>query len=200
MSEKLSALMDGELSESEMQAAIRELRSQGENQQCWESYHLIGDAMRKGLPNHMDLSFASRISDAIAQENVPATQPVPASPSSHPAQIYGLPKRVVGFAMAASVAVVAYVGFGMIAVDDQGSGMRVASVAPTTTLPIAKQVNVADGIRTVDARGWSEAKPAVESRLNNYLYSHRNLAGTAAMNNHMVSPSNPMYVLPERGQ
>lgn len=198
MNDKISALMDGELSESEMQAAIKELRSQKDGQACWDQYHLVGDAMRKGLPAHLDLSFAERVSQAVAQENIPARSdlgPVTPVVHKHPFQ-----KRIVGFAMAASVAMVAYVGFGMITVENQNTPLRVAAVVPTTELPLTKQVSSLDGLRTVDARGWGHGNSSVESRLNNYLYSHRNVASTAAMNNHMLSSSDPTMVLSNRGE
>ncbi len=194
MNEKISALMDGELDAREMQDSIREMRTDREAQKCWDQYHLIGEAMRKDLPNQIDSAFFQRVSEAVAQENIPVSQPLPQSTEKH-----GVSRQVVGFAMAASVAMVAYLGFGVISVDEQ-IGPQVAAVAPTTSLPLTKQVTVQDGLRTVQAQHWTEAQPSVESRLDNYLINHRNMVSTAAMNNHMVTPSQSMIVSPGRGE
>ena len=66
MNETISALMDGELDELEMERAIRELHNSPEQRHAWQRYHLIGDALRNNIPAHLDGSFASRVSQAIA--------------------------------------------------------------------------------------------------------------------------------------
>ncbi|MFC1747270.1 sigma-E factor negative regulatory protein [Pseudomonadota bacterium] len=200
MKEKISALMDGELDMQGMQSPIRDMRTSEEGKECWEHYHLIGDALRNNLPMHVDTSFAARVSQAIADENPPVTTATPFSFESptqpadqpEPTKRHAVHRPVLGFAMAASVAAVAYLGVGMIAIDEQGFGPSVATVAPTTMLPISKQNVPASGLHTAQGYHWSEAKPAVESRLNSYLQSHQNLAATAAMNNHMLFPSQPL--------
>lgn len=186
MKEEISALMDGEVTEQEMQKCLREMRNDDQQRDCWEQYHLIGDALRNSLPPNLDRSFVNSVSQAIAKEELPAAevtpfkqQPAKKSKSRHP-----IANPFTGFALAASVAMVAYVGVGMIAVDEQAAGPRMAS-APTSIAPLAQQhlptlANQAD-IRTVQGQQWNKAKPAVESKLNNYLYSHRNVAGASAM-------------------
>ncbi|MEH2922594.1 anti-sigma-E factor RseA [Samsonia erythrinae] len=74
--EKLSALMDGEAVDSELLSAL----SQDDKlQQSWQSYHLIRDALRGDVNEHiMHLDIASRVADAIEKEPVclvPQAQP-----------------------------------------------------------------------------------------------------------------------------
>ncbi len=199
MKEKISALMDGEMDAQEMQASIREMRASGDHRECWDHYHLIGDALRNNLPRHVDLSFSQRISQAIATENTPAvsSQPSPAKPTKRNA----VQRPVVGFAMAASVAAVAYLGFGMIAVEEQAVGPRVAAVAPTTELPIAQQHGLPmNGLQTAQGKHWSAAKPSVESRLNTYLQNHQSLSTAAAMNSYMLPPARVVVIQSGRSE
>ncbi len=185
MKEEISALMDGEVDYQKMQQYLREMRNDPDQRNCWEQYHLIGDALRNNLPPHLNRSFVNSISEAIAEEDLPA----PVAP-----QVTQTPKTkrqaminpFSGFAIAASVAAVAYLGVGMITVEE-AAGPSMASntstVAPVA--PVAQnlpQTLPQSGVQTVQGQQWTISQPAVESRLNNYLYSHRNVAGSTAIN------------------
>jgi len=200
MKEKISALMDGEMGVQDMQASFREMRASDEHQVCWDHYHLIGDALRNGLPRHIDTSFASRVSQAIAEENTPVSPPQSVKPAKSVNKRRAVPRPVVGFAMAASVAAVAYLGVGMIAVEEQAMMPRVAAVAPSTELPLTRQNHPVSGLQTAQGKHWTEAKPSVESRLNNYLQNHQNLSTTAAMNGYMLPPARLVVIPPRSGE
>lgn len=194
MKEKLSALMDGELDQDDMQQSIRELRSDSECRNCWDQYHVIGDALRNNLPPALNKSFAASVSQAIAAEDVPA--PVsseaitPAVPKPAPQAVdnkaaHPVAKPWMGFAVAASVAAMAYVGVGMINVEEQGP--RLASVpTPAATVAVAPTTPVTGSIQTVNAQQQNLAQPAAESKLKTYLYSHRDLAGAAPINTQVI--------------
>jgi len=182
MKEDISALMDGEVNEQEMQQSLREMRNDPEQRDCWEQYHIIGDALKNNLPSNLNRDFVNNISQAIANEDLPAPEITPPKQKTintakrrHP-----IANPFTGFALAASVAMVAYVGVGMIAVDEQAAGSRMAS-APTVVAPPAQQYasnpSLQSGVQTVQGQQWNTKKPALESKLNNYLYSHRNVAG-----------------------
>lgn len=66
MKDQLSALIDGEFDVENAEHLIRSVKSGGELQQCWQDYHLIGDAMR----NEMVLSqnFSARVLNALGDE------------------------------------------------------------------------------------------------------------------------------------
>ncbi len=179
MKEEISALMDGEVDERQMHQYFRELRNDPECRDCWDQYHLIGDTLRNNLPPNINRNFVSNISQAIANEELPAPSAPPVKQQAKSKSRHPIANPLTGFALAASVAVVAFLGVGMITVDEQITGPSVAS-APAPIAPIAQTPPQSD-IRTVQAQKGIIIQPAVESKLLNYLDSHRNVAGTAAM-------------------
>jgi len=176
--------MDGEVNEQEMQQSLREMRNDPEQRDCWEQYHIIGDALRNNLPSTLNRDFLNNISQTIAKEDLPAPEitTLKQKTSNSSKRRHPIANPFTGFALAASVAMVAYVGVGMIAVDEQAAGSRLAS-APSIVAPpapaqqFASNPSLQSGIQTVQGQQWNTKKPAVESKLNNYLYSHRNVAG-----------------------
>ncbi len=186
MNETISALMDGEMDEHEMDRSIRELQNAPEQRQAWQQYHLIGDALRKNLPPHLDNSFASRVSQAIADEVAPASPVIVFKPKPKRTAVSRavISRPLAGFALAASVTAVAYLGVVMIAVDEPATAPRLASNTPHLVLPAMQTVPI-DGVQTVQGQRWNVATPAVESKLNTYLYDHHTMSSMAAMNNRM---------------
>lgn len=186
MKDALSALIDGELDEHEMQMLIREMRDDAEHKRCWEHYHIIGDALRNNLPPRIESSMVDRISQAILTEDLPLQEQLvseqPVSEQARSNRVRTM-RPMAGFAMAASVAAVAYLGFGMIALDDQ-AGPRLASTTPaemaSPVVPnmVAKSNPVPLGIQTVSDGHRSAVQSSLQSRLNPYLYDHRNAATT----------------------
>ncbi len=224
MKEQISALMDGELSPQEMADAMRQLRMDQMQKQCWQRYHMIGDAMRKNLPPHMDAGFADRVAAAISREDIPVRiashMEETAAPTITASNVKTLPTRksvvtrpAVGFSVAASVAMVAYLGFGVMGVDE-GGAVRVADNAPTVVAPVSSVVpqQVATvtpprfqvdnrELATVSAARWDVSAPAVESRLNTFLYDHQNVSSQASASAARVLPNARvvMHSAPESG-
>jgi sigma-E factor negative regulatory protein RseA len=64
--ERVSALMDGELSDEEAASMLSELKSDEVFMRHWRDYHLIADAMR-GRPQ-LSADFEARLSARLAQE------------------------------------------------------------------------------------------------------------------------------------
>jgi len=99
--EKISVYMDGEASEFESASVLKQTQQDPSLRTCWESYHLIGDAIRNNLSAAITTGFSDRLRIALERE--------PAHFSPHQA-----PQRRVndtaGFALAASVSAVAIVG------------------------------------------------------------------------------------------
>jgi len=63
MKEKLSAIIDGEL-EGGIQAHITRMRSDPELRAAWDTYHLIGDALR----GHLCREIAPRVISRLREE------------------------------------------------------------------------------------------------------------------------------------
>ena len=64
MSERISMLMDGEADESDLARNLVLLRSDAQLRRSWDTYHLIGDALR----GHVEPALAARVSERLAAE------------------------------------------------------------------------------------------------------------------------------------
>jgi sigma-E factor negative regulatory protein RseA len=64
--DKISALIDGEVSEQEARAALQRLKQNDECCQAWSMFHLIGDVMRQEPVLGGD--FAQRVCSQLEQE------------------------------------------------------------------------------------------------------------------------------------
>ncbi len=183
----ISSLMDGELDEHEMRDAVARIQDDRDAHHCWQRYHLIGDALRRNIPVEADAQLLHRINEAIAAE-VPLPSnvtdiPTKKAQNSNKHTDHKTFRPMAGFALAASVAAVAYVGVGMMEVGDElGSLPRLAvtdSAVPVATLaPMVvadRQYNVQS-----DAR-WDVTQPTVESRLDDYLFNHQAASVAAEM-------------------
>lgn len=66
MSEKISALMDGELEAHEQRGSYAELAREGEALEAWRIYHLAGDALRDSTL--LSAGFSARMEAKLAEE------------------------------------------------------------------------------------------------------------------------------------
>ena len=78
--EKLSALMDGEMLDSEL---LNELTRSPELQKTWQSYHLIRDTLRGETAQSLNFDISANVMAAI--ENEPVRQATPLIPEAQPA-------------------------------------------------------------------------------------------------------------------
>src|SRR6267378_2869781 len=101
MTEKISALMDGELEARAADEALELLRRDGEAADTWRLYHLMSDALH-GQRQLVSARFVERVAARLATE--PALFAPGALPGRTPLQRYGL-------GAAASLAAVALVGW-----------------------------------------------------------------------------------------
>src|SRR5688572_5815944 len=99
--EKISALMDGELDERQHQQELSRLRQDGELRQTWNTFHLIGDALRGERLLLADVAgpFSRRL----------AAEPTVLAPQRTHARARKV--TTVALSAAASVAAAAFVGW-----------------------------------------------------------------------------------------
>jgi len=112
MTHEISSLMDGELDHNEAGRAIRSCCASREAAETWQTYHLIGDVLRGGMPH--PTSTAERVRKALLVE--PAI-------IARPKRIYETTVGRVALAAAASVATVGVVGW----IGTQGGQVPAAS-------------------------------------------------------------------------
>ena len=126
--ELTSAFTDGEVTSGEVDRLLTGLHNDEELRQRWQRYHLIGDALRKNLPPTIHTDLSKQISQKLQAE------PTVLSPNieSNPTVTHKAPKRKVGYAVAASVAMMGMVSFFMLGNQVKQSPMEVASVAQTS--------------------------------------------------------------------
>jgi sigma-E factor negative regulatory protein RseA len=167
LKEQVSAFVDGELSTAEQRLLLARLGRDPELKRSWQTFHLIGAALRDQLPEGVDARLAERVSMAIEQE----AAITPAAPRSHRIW-HGLLKPVAGFAIAASVAVIAVLGVRQFQPDTAGPGPVVAT-APVTS-PERGYVRVDSGDRQDRS-----TRPA--DFLGRYLVNHNEYAASSGM-------------------
>ncbi|MCP5197616.1 MAG: sigma-E factor negative regulatory protein [Gammaproteobacteria bacterium] len=164
---QLSAMIDGELPDAEITLALRRLGRESDWQGRWERYHLISDTMQGHVPAALDAGFSTRIRQAIASEPL-----APSIARSLPSWY----KPVTGFALAASVVLVALFGFKL----NQSS----ATLAPTASLTadISSPAIAATPTQAALTEPANDAGEPVETRLNSYLVNHNGYASRNSVN------------------
>jgi sigma-E factor negative regulatory protein RseA len=176
-SELISALADGQLGGDDFAAALHACRQDESAVASWDTYHLIGDALRSPASpaRSADMAFMARLNQRLAGESLagPAADlirdvgHVPAPGVSHPRGEAANDgdfrwKLVAGIASLAAVSAIAW----------NAAGLLSPAAAPQLAqAPISPQVLVA-----------SPQGPMVrDARLEELLAAHKQLGGTSAL-------------------
>lgn len=152
MSERISALMDGELEDSESCLLVEQFRRDDEARATWETYHLVGDVLRGDLRPGLTGALARRLA---AEPTVLAPMAGRSRGAAH-ALRYAL-------SAAAGVAGVAFVVW-----------MAAPAIGPGTGVPLS----VAQGpgsAGTPPAPAPSTAR-AGDRQVRDYLFAHQQSA------------------------
>jgi sigma-E factor negative regulatory protein RseA len=157
MNEKLSALMDGELSRDEAHKVIKNLGGDAARREEWDAYHLIGACMR-GEVTHTD-SSSERCTQAIFARL--AEEPTVLAPAALRRNPVTERRTRMALAMAASVVTISAVG--VVALKQQQG----ATVAP---VQLVQQV-APQPVSTI--AGSAAQRKEAEVRVNDYLVVHR---------------------------
>ena len=166
---QLSALVDDELEDREIDLVLRRLGRDHDACDRWERYHLISDVMQGHLPVALDTGFAARIRQAIEAEPLPRplARPLPA-----------WYKPVTGFGLAASVALMALFGLKLNQTDALQPPVPFAVTTPTLSFPpVSLPIQTVAAIQPADPIGGP-----VEARLNSYLVNHNGYASQNSVN------------------
>lgn len=169
--EQISALADDELSHSEHELLLRRFAVEKYLGLCWERYHLIGEAMRKGLPAVDTRGFADRVMRAIGPAQAPPAQP-PRKLSSRAG------RAAAGVAVAACVAVVAILGLRYENLHPQPATGPAVIVPPPSPLP-----SVFRPYGKVTDAAWNGTSPEVRAELGNYVISHAETSAALGQQN-----------------
>ena len=111
MKQQLSDLMDGELDVAQGNAALSALANDAGLRDCWSTYHLIGDCLRRELPSGEVLTDVALYSASAARIMARlADEPTILAPRRKSAAGAIGGKTRMALAMAASVATLAVIG------------------------------------------------------------------------------------------
>ena len=180
-SERLSALMDGEVSDSEIGHALLDLKQDHELTHRWDRYHLASDALRNNLGAAVDPSLANRISAAIEAEPVY----LGAHRRRRAAGVSSMPdwvRQTGGLALAASVTAMVILGTQALTNKGTQSTPQLAAMTqpatPVGTNPaginsLLRSSTPPDGIELVAQRGDDNAVTFPQSKFNRLLLSHQ---------------------------
>lgn len=148
--EKLSSLMDGELTEKEVDELLERLGNDAELRAAWSRQHLASTTLQENVsPAYVDPGFADRVMSALDAEPRQAQSgrkilPFPSSRGAQWTRRRRWYRSVAGLAVAASVAAVA------VLVVEQPSTNVHTQVASEVATARAPSVQPAVGPRTVD--------------------------------------------------
>jgi negative regulator of sigma E activity len=107
--EQFSALIDGELGDSDRERLLDKVGTDAECRKRWHRYHLISDTLHSGLPDSIKPDFSSSVMSAIEKEPAilsPQSSRNSTETGKHAAHS-PVTKRFAGLAIAATVAAVA---------------------------------------------------------------------------------------------
>ena len=171
LQEKISSMVDGELSREECCAIIAEV-SEGSGSSSWDQYHLIGEAMRHNLPDTLYADLSTSISAAIAAEPVhqmgaaqPVTADEPVVTNVVPA-VTQVKSPIFGYAVAASISMVAIAGMFQL---NQGEALSPV----ITPIVVAHQPQIAPEPVIEDIAWSSSAMIPVQTSREPVLVQHR---------------------------
>ncbi|MCK8514748.1 sigma-E factor negative regulatory protein [Methylonatrum kenyense] len=161
--EQISALLDGEVAESEMDMLMKRVRDDRQLADRVGRYAIIRDAMHRNLPPSPGDGIADRVAEAIELEPV-LQRSVVASVSRRWTHAVG------GMAVAASVAMLAIVVWPTQQTEVDTGSQPVAQSAPAGQPAASGSVAGAQTVATDEIR-WDRLDPDVQARLSGYAVS-----------------------------
>jgi sigma-E factor negative regulatory protein RseA len=182
-SERLSAIVDGEVLADELSATLSSLSSDEASRQCWGRYHLIGDAIRGESVTLGAVSIADRVREHIADE--PAIFSPAASRENRPTWRSQWMQYAAGAAIAASVTMMAVMVVPNFVTPEQGGVSQVAKSTAPSSQAILKQPTqpyYAEQSRANrPAIEWDLGKPGVGTQMNPFFVNHKEYAPMSNM-------------------
>jgi sigma-E factor negative regulatory protein RseA len=79
--EYISALMDGETPDADLELAMAALGGP-DGQQAWDAWHHIGDVLRAGAGAELSSGFSERLAARLAAEPLPSKRSVAVEPAA----------------------------------------------------------------------------------------------------------------------
>lgn len=173
--ERISALVDGELTQSELVKLMPDIKQDGQLRDAWVTYHLIGDALRG------QQCIMHNIDQRVAQQL--AAEPTILAPRNRVASAwkrYALPS----LAAAAAVATVTWIS---VATQQRASNIGPSAASPhhLVVMPAALVAPTQGGIADLSqTTTFNTAPPAVQlptRPIDAYLLAHQEFSPSTAI-------------------
>lgn len=161
--DKLSALMDGEL--RDIDKWCERLANDKESQVVWRRYHLARDAMKGQLSEFPDMDISAAVSQSLKDE------PVILTPIWHRLSPRYVMKQAAGLAVAAAVGTIAVLGVQQTQLVSSDKNTIAKVDVATPTYQAASQIQPVR-IRQVSFTTRQKLDADVESKLSGYLVNH----------------------------
>lgn len=186
--EKISSFYDDELDVSEREQVVSSLKQDSEHKQIWGRYCMIGDAMRRNLPETPKHDLLSRVQIALESEP-PLLVPSPSNISENnqdSIKVVELPKKsanehiskpVAGFAIAASVALASVLGFQMFSQPATDNfAPSIASTTSVQTIPETQELNISPVENAAVVAFSPSDADELGSEVDDVIYAQQSLA------------------------
>jgi sigma-E factor negative regulatory protein RseA len=186
MRESLSALMDDEANELELERVLSQVGSNAELRQTWSRYNLAHNAAQGDQLAHLDWDISGRVQSALASPGVSGSSVSTASDGYRNRFL----RPLISVGVAASVAFTVVIGGQQLADVDNRDAYAVEQSVPGNPSPVG-MLNIAGAVPVQASFGTDPAvpqlQPAVrtayqdlaEQRLRKYMQLH---AEQAALN------------------
>jgi sigma-E factor negative regulatory protein RseA len=180
MRESLSALMDDEANELEMERVLARIGEDEELRRSWVRYHVARDAAVGSVaPSFSQMDISRRVQAAVTQQG--------GARRSAPAFRQGLARPLGSFAIAASVAAAVVLGGQQFAALTQDNSPAVAdNVAPgrvfnmeSFSTPYTASLNIGASSATLQSTTPQAYRNLARNRTGRYMQEH---AAQAALN------------------
>lgn len=180
LAESLSALMDNQASELELQRLLKALESDPELKSSWSRYQIASMGLKGDLPVLAASDFAARVSAAIEAEETYSAPAKPESVQAAPATANVVVMPMRWWQQAGRVAIAASVAGALVVGVQQYQGTAPYSAEVATNAPVVapmaasenKAANLPSGInapalsaRTVAVQSGYESRPQESRRV-----------------------------------
>ena len=188
--EKLSALMDGELDQQELNEAIDHLLNDSSAQVHWVNWHRISDGLHQRTLAPVSSEFQQSIRQKVAEEaNYGHSASSNVVALGHISSRLTLPewiptRQLASMAIAASVTAVAILGFQQLH-GPQVDAFQTATKTTAESETVARVASNAKPFELVAGDHLSLSSGEIDLELEPYLVNHQHLGGAATP---VVSP------------
>jgi sigma-E factor negative regulatory protein RseA len=166
--DKISALMDGELDARQSDQQYTRLEQDSDAKACWNTYHLIGDALRGD--SIVSTNLSAKLGARLEQE---PTVLAPQRPRMRPV------RRTTAYALSAAASLSAVALVGWMAFNNP-LAPQADSVATSVAAPVAPSSVPVATVTPASVQPQLASVPS-DGKMNEYLMAHQEFSPSTAI-------------------